>query len=795
MASISEQDEAIIQQKPLAASLDSIRPYFKLRDENLSDRSPLDDKTDPFNLREAISTLLATLQIHPVARNLRPASLRRPLNGELASLYARIQSEDFDLSLFTPLTVAVADNVSDLSIWQSVLQLIVGLSRVTPPPSKSIPSSYLGTLFTRSSASFQDSTHTRTDLEEPLRIELSGCTFENVDGFWAKYFKEKEWSDRVSDIYKELCQKHKGDALLGFPDVHSEEEVWEWLSSFQELYLGESPGKYFRTKSKKEVTGAQGERQIDLFVKSRSAATETHNVYDISVIGELTSSEKSKRWMEKFIQLATYMRDVFSAQPTRRFVHGFIIFAAQMQLWVFDRSGAYSSDTFDIRKEPQRFIHAIVGYAMMTDEDLGLGTFVQRDGQHTSITITDVASGKDQQLKLEASPFTTQRSIVSRGTTCYRTADGNQVVKFSWRSANRRSEPEHLSASRGVPGIAKLNGSRDITSIAALRDGLTFSKAPRKLVSAVFGNSIDPSKLSFTSQSAQELESLTIGGTKRSSDSGDERAPKRSRSQPKSSLRQEVQVDELAKSQEQTSTTRPPYRNRILTCLAVSPAGRSLSDFTSVREVLTALRDAIKAHRSLFLDAKILHRDVSLHNIILTDANRTGGHSGMLIDLDLAISVEEDRKNRQTEACAMTGTLEYLAIEILEGGLDPKTAGIGHTYRHDLESFFYVFLSVCIRYGWENGKSPTRNPLRTWYTGSLENISRSKRGDVEPGGFEIHVLTKFSPKFQCVLGLARTLRDVLFSKGVLFTGTPVKPNELYNSIIHAFDEELQNLEW
>ena len=34
-----------------------------------------------------------------------------------------------------------------------------------------------------------------------------------------------------------------------------------------------------------------------------------------------------------------------------------------MRLWVFDRSGPYSSEKFDIDKEPERFIRAIVGEA------------------------------------------------------------------------------------------------------------------------------------------------------------------------------------------------------------------------------------------------------------------------------------------------------------------------------------------------------------------------------------------------------------------------------------------------
>lgn len=116
-------------------------------------------------------------------------------------------------------------------------------------------------------------------------------------------------------------------------------------------------------------------------------------------------------------------------------------------------------------------------------------------------------------------------------------------------------------------------------------------------------------------------------------------------------------------------------------------------------EFLEGFRDTIKAHRSLFLDCKILHRDVSLNNIISTNKELTGGYSSMLIDFDLAVQVDEEGKNETSQEKNMTGTLEYMAIEILEGAVQKATMGVDHTYRHDLESFFYVFVAVCIHYG------------------------------------------------------------------------------------------------
>ncbi|PNY25063.1 Uncharacterized protein TCAP_05006 [Tolypocladium capitatum] len=55
----------------------------------------------------------------------------------------------------------------------------------------------------------------------------------------------------------------------------------------------------------------------------------------------------------------------------------------------------------------------------------------------------------------------------------------------------------------------------------------------------------------------------------------------------------------------------PALENSIYSCLVVSPAGRVVSDFNTVKEPLESMRDGIRAHRSLYVTGKILHRDIS----------------------------------------------------------------------------------------------------------------------------------------------------------------------------------------
>lgn len=60
------------------------------------------------------------------------------------------------------------------------------------------------------------------------------------------------------------------------------------------------------------------------------------------------------------------------------------------RLWVFDRSRPYNSEKFDIHKEPERFVKVLAGYAMMSDAELGLNTFIKHDGNGKYIVTRDV---------------------------------------------------------------------------------------------------------------------------------------------------------------------------------------------------------------------------------------------------------------------------------------------------------------------------------------------------------------------------------------------------------------------
>ncbi|KAG6102039.1 hypothetical protein E4U14_006735 [Claviceps sp. LM454 group G7] len=229
-----------------------------------------------------------------------------------------------------------------------------------------------------------------------------------------------------------------------------------------------------------------------------------------------------------------------------------------------------------------------------------------------------------------------------------------------------------------------------------------------------------------------------------------------------------------------------PYDDRVLRVLAVTPLGRPLKELESILELLECLRDAIKAHRSLYMESGIIHGDISVNNIIMTEPAKADGYKGMLIDLDLARDIIKDPCGQRHR----TGTIEFMAIEVL--------LGQQHTYRHDLESFLYVFMWLCSVYGAKGkGREPIDALPRSWSKGSLNLIAQLKLGHMV-GAF--YLLMKRFPA-ECgerVKQFIATIRDILFTvpNGVEVEPceyVPEEPDAMYGPILEAFEKTIREI--
>lgn len=822
-------------------------------------------------LKNAVIQFVASLITEDAARMLRFQPSRAFLLAEIPNLLSRLVS---DIAMTGPLLAAVATNASHEKIWSALYDLITASTVVQQPTpavtqtpdaltsgdegSKHDDTNNDDTLIIHNSASLEGDEQTHQLLDPRIWEEIMQCTHRGVAEFLPKYFEGQKWSQEADSIVTEAMSRYQNNGWVDFPKPPAQAPMLNWFFGLQGQFFANQRLRFYTTHNT-PLAGSKARRKLDLFVKQNKNEypdAVRANWEDVCVIGEL--KETADKDKELIIQLAGYAREVFASQPTRHFLHGFTVRGSQMELWMFDRSGPFSSSKFDIQEHPEQFIRVIAGYLLMGDKELGFNTFIERRSGKQFITIKDARTKARKKLELDTKPIALQRAIVCRGTTCYRakpvkskSQSWNYVVKFSWRSAERRAEGEllELARQRQVEGVAKLVSHRDLISIAELRTGLTFGthyqypsddatsrasnpgtqttplhrqalgqgpsnptsqKRPApttshrtmrkksKLsgeVSAEAGEvSADADEVSADADEVSadagwvsaEAGEVSADADEVSADAGEVSAGA-GKVSAEAGEASDAQVGTLPKCKtDLTDAHSMSFRDRIFSCLTISPAGRPLRNYNNVKELLEAFRDAIRGHQSLYDRGNILHRDVSENNLIIIDDPRLKREwKGMLIDLDLG----KERGSEPSGARFRTGTMQFMAIEVLNG--------LHHTYRHDLESFFYVLLWICIRRGWESyAPSGIRNSfiLASWYTGNYDDIARAKKAFMLKSDFR-KILDAFPPSFFPLKPTADKIRGILFpiKDGDMFVGTPDDPAVLYDPIIQALEEAVEIL--
>ncbi|KAI1905734.1 hypothetical protein LOZ65_006942, partial [Ophidiomyces ophidiicola] len=406
MAELSPDEKSIIEDHSLSDSVHDLRGMLQEAENIYASRLiSKDGSVDSLNklYQNAISKLFSALLGEDAAFKLRSRITNQNVDSDLADLYKGLRRAPFSYEHYRPLTQLVVNKAADTDIWKAVFDLTAAVSS-TPPAS--VPPSSDATPVRFTSSSQKGAEQTRRLVEGRIFEEIQGCTFRGVGGFIAKYFEGTAWDTRVAA----LCDRalNPPSDWAEFPNPPTQGKVLEWWFRLQAELLPEARSVYFSTKSKADLTGSEAKRQVDLLLKARAAGNpnEKHDWRDIHVVGELKESSDEIKTKGTLLQLARYVREVFIAQPTRRFVHAFAVCGTKMEAWVFDRSGPYSSGIFDIREDMKQFLHVILGYAMMSDGELGLDTFMAsgQDGKQ-AITVDAAGTAKDTTMQLDRIPL------------------------------------------------------------------------------------------------------------------------------------------------------------------------------------------------------------------------------------------------------------------------------------------------------------------------------------------------------------------------------------------------------
>ncbi|KAF8241298.1 hypothetical protein K440DRAFT_665378 [Wilcoxina mikolae CBS 423.85] len=585
---------------------------------------------------------------------------------------------------------------SSAQVIESVYRL------VETPPQEFItpPKSWIGPKITpikTNSAAHMSEETTHAIIDPKLRHEL----------------KDHLWSvddERFFDRFFPDMGNPPPDPSCPYPSPATQDKVVEWFMDYQQqLESTSTPMRWcWKSSGDRFLYHQKTKRKVDLFVypKELQQSPAGGSQYDwgkVVVLGELKYRKRGQEMgddnSELVIQLANYVREAFGCQPGRRFVHSFTVVNERMRCWVFTRTGGIGSPHFRLNTKEGIGILRRVFSGYLNNQDLGLA------GVQDIMVPQTIACGRlSIQLR---KPFVRAPAVVTRATTCWYAfpessniatetsfsdsdADGGGpwILKDSWRYMTRESEGTLLKEAHdlGVQGLATYIHHTDIET-----------------VHDILGECVQPSR-------AVDLESKSR--TKKRQSEQSSRSSKRAKLRasgasslhpsPMSTTPASTLVSDLTDGNSQSGTpSNPPaedredntvdrlnIHNRIHTRIVIA-RGKSLMDWDNPLELLQCMRDAIRGHRSLLTTGGILHRDISINNIMITlpQYPRPDKFLGFLIDLDLAIRVSGGTSSSPCGAPERTGTYEFLSIPLLYGKL-------GHYYHDDLQSFFFVLLWI-----------------------------------------------------------------------------------------------------
>ncbi|KAH6910448.1 hypothetical protein BKA70DRAFT_1463314 [Coprinopsis sp. MPI-PUGE-AT-0042] len=133
----------------------------------------------------------------------------------------------------------------------------------------------------------------------------------------------------------------------------------------------------------------------------------------------------------------------------------------------------------------------------------------------------------------------------------------------------------------------------------------------------------------------------------------------------------------------------------------------SVADFTKI------WFDCVRCHHAAWAEGRVLHRDLSENNLMfhLKESKNASVREveGILNDWDMASTLDEDGHPETTAATHRTGTIPFMSPDLLD--LNPPR----HYYRHNLESFVWIFLYATAHYNiHKKRKEPLSEALKAW---------------------------------------------------------------------------------
>uniref|UniRef100_A0A8H7N204 non-specific serine/threonine protein kinase n=1 Tax=Bionectria ochroleuca TaxID=29856 RepID=A0A8H7N204_BIOOC len=685
IAMVDQRSLKVIKDNPIGKGLDGFCASFNVMCEGASifcspDALELLSQED---LRKLVLAFLSVAQNLPAARLLPARTGRGTLRSDLLRLELSLDSDDFHLDL----------------IWNHLYEAV---TESTPPP-RPIPSSIQQTPLSQNTSGLVNSSEFRQDMDPILKLEL-GPLYAGVPNFHKVFFGDVSDLDSVSETVFHRCTEGDHplftDGWTGWPATAKESDVLAWfggiIPKLEAFASDRIPTPMIRRKllaqPRTPLIGSTGKRSMDIgFVNSDitynpDSEDLRYRWSHILVAGELKSNPKADTASIAWIDLARYVREIFGAQENRRFVLGFTLCGSLMR-----EDGGL------------RFVMTILGFLRMNGEMLGFDPTIRASGDEKYIDIE--RNDRIERLIIDE-VMRRAHCIAGRATVCWRAHRKEDpqtplVIKDSWQYPDRDEEGELLreATEKGVTNVARyyhhetvrVQGANDDIQ-QSIRKGLDVTKAAN----------YRPGRATLQSSanaSISRKERSSSAGVKRPSSDTDATLPPIKRSRPTSPAN--------------SSGERPP--NRVHRRVILGDYGKPIYKASSRVALLSALEGCVEGHELLY-NAGLLHRDISINNLMVNEDDRNPSWRAFLIDLDLAV---REQRESASGAKGKTGTRAFMAIGAL--------LGEQHSFMHDLESFFWVIFWICIHY---NGPDESRvvQEFDKWNSVKMGELAKLKKG-------------------------------------------------------------------
>ncbi|CAL1698516.1 unnamed protein product [Somion occarium] len=374
------------------------------------------------------------------------------------------------------------------------------------------------------------------------------------------------------------------------------------------------------------------------------------------------------------MQSAKYANELAS-HGIRNFASGFLVEDTKMTLWYADRMGLVKSKGFDVFKEPAQFLLVIAALHFASRATLGFNPLIRYGPDFVKTYENGVLAlpysydidGK----KLNDMTFALDVSAGKQPAVAYGAVGrGTTVVPIkAVGAAQDLFGDDDLVAKMSWQPVNRVNTEDGIVRV--IRQKIGKSRTKKYLLKHI-----------VDMKCSLDLTSAELG------------LPRASMYLPEA------------------------YEPRIFRVLIVKEylpleCVRSLAEFKQI------IIDVVQVHHYVFIQIKILHRDISITNVmfyrepgghvvgVLSDWDLSTYRNGLLVkgevESDLTPTIpkddEQDPKDAKDDseeeqptrkkARYRTGTGPFMALDLL------STTTILHRYRHDLESFFYLLCYFC----------------------------------------------------------------------------------------------------